>query len=495
VCLDEFVAELLHLDRTLEISLRPEKVHALAQNCDASGRALHRLRCCLDCDVESIQQSNRVRHAIEHELRERFCSIERDISVLLNCGFNIYTVCPQARKQAIPVALSSVPSNPHSLFGYPPNPNTISSFGPNGLPTGAPVGVTAFDANMPTMYEEHYSLQTEYDLGHQWVATLGYQGSLSRHTFFQYDENAVASVQGLALNPQVNGLTYYGNNGFGNYNAGLAEIRHQFSQQFMVDSQYTWAKGLDTSSSPYVYWYYPYDPALSYGRSDYNVGQAFKLYGMYQPVFFRGTHSWIEKLAGGWSLSGIFNLHTGFPWSPVYDTSAPLYCSVCNSYSQLLPGAYLGGAGHSTSNDAYKSGPGVGNGVNQNFPLAATSGKGAEVYFAPPAYQAGPAFPNTGGATPQPPGIARNSLTGPGYKDVDATLSKAFGLPRIPGLGENARFEFRADAYNLFNNLNFKPSGQSNGGSIIDNIALPNFGQAQAALGSRTIDMMARFSF
>jgi hypothetical protein len=220
-----------------------------------------------------------------------------------------------------------------------------------------------------------------------------------------------------------------------------------------------------------------------------------KIYGLWQPVIFHGSHGWMEKAVGGWSLSGIFNVHTGFPWSPVFDTTAPLYCSVCYSYSQLLPGAYLGGAGHSTSNAAFKSGPGVGNGMNQNFPQAATSGNGAEVYFAPPAYTVGPTFPATGGALPQSPGVERNSLNGPGYKDLDGTLSKAFGLPRIPGVGEHAQFEFRADVYNLFNNLNFKGGGQSNSGSIIDNISLPNFGQAQQALGSRTVDMMARFSF
>ena len=137
----------------------------------------------------------------------------------------------------------------------------------------------------------------------------------------------------------------------------------------------------------------------------------------------------------------------------------------------------------------------MGNGANQNFPLAAASSKGAEVYFAPPTYTTGPTFPATGGAVPQAPGIGRNSLTGPGYKDVDATLSKSFGLPHARGIGENAQFEFRADAYNLFNNLNFKPGGASNSGSIVDNIASPAFGQAMQALGSRTIDLLARFSF
>jgi len=302
-------------------------------------------------------------------------------------------------------------------------------------------------------------------------------------------------VRGLALNPLVNGLTYYGNNGYGNYNAGLAGIRHQFSKQYMMSGQFTWAKGLDTSSSPYVYWYYPCDPSLSYGRSDYNVARALKIFGMWQPVIFHGTHGWIEKVAGGWSLSGIFNLHTGFPWSPVFDTSSPLYCSVCFSYSQLLPGAYLGGAGHSTSNSAFKSGPGVGNGMNQNFPLATSSPNGAEVYFLPPAFASGVTFPGTGGAIPQAPGVERNSLDGPGYKDLDGTLNKAFGLPRIPGIGEHAIIEIRTDVYNVFNNLNFKAGGQANGGSIVDNIVLPNFGQAQQALDSRTVDMMARFSF
>ncbi|HUA97489.1 MAG TPA: TonB-dependent receptor [Terracidiphilus sp.] len=388
-----------------------------------------------------------------------------------------------------PGIVYAVPADVHSLFGYPPNPNTVVAFGSNGLPATGQVGVSAFDANLPTMYTEHYSLQTEYNLGRQFVASLGYEGSQSRHTFFHYEENAVASVQGVALNPRVNSVNFYGNGGNANYNALLAGVRHDFSRQFMADAQFTWAKSMDDSSDPYTDQYYPYDPGLTYGRSDYDIGKALKLYGMWEPVFFRGRHSWLEKVVGGWSVSGIFNLHSGFPWSPVISTvGGSLYCSTCG-YTQLLPAAYLGGAGHDTSNDAYKSGPGVGSGVNKNFPLAATAPNAAEVYFAPPAYAPGPAFPATGGAPPQSPGVARNSWTGPGYRDVDASLIKSFGLPAMPVLGEDANFEFRADFYNLFNNLNFNP------GSISTNIQAANFGQAQSALGARTISLEARFSF
>src|SRR6184192_1283977 len=177
---------------------------------------------------------------------------------------------------------------------------------------------------------------------------------------------------------------------------------------------------------------------------------------MYQPVFFHGSNSWMEKIAGGWSLSGIFNVHAGFPWTPVVSVvGGSLYCGQCG-YTVLFPAAYLGGAGNSTSNDAFKTG--------SNFP------KGGAAYFSTPTYTAY-SNSNFGNSLPQSPGVHRNSFNGPGYRDVDLTLAKAFGLPKAPVLGENAKIEFRLEAYNIFNNLNFKPD------SISNNIANANFGQ------------------
>jgi Carboxypeptidase regulatory-like domain/TonB dependent receptor len=389
-----------------------------------------------------------------------------------------------------PGIVYAIPSDPHSLFGYPPNPNTIASFGSNGLPTTGQVGVTAFPTNMPTMYTEHWSLDTQTDLGANFILSLGYQGSVGRHIYFHYDGNAVASVANIPLNPQVNGVNYFDNKGHSSYNAMIADLKHQFSHHFMLDGQFTWARSMDTSSAPYSEQFYPYDPSLSWGRSDYDIRNQGKIFGMWQPVFFHGDHAWVERIVGGWTLSGILNLHSGFPWSPIYVSSVGnVYCSACNGYTNFLPAAYKGGAGHDTSNDAYKSGPGVGNGVNSNFP------NGGLAYFTPPVLTAGPAFPATGGTPPPAPGVGRNSLIGPGYRDVDATVTKAFGLGRIKGMGEGAAIEFRADAFNLFNNLNFKPGGASVGGGISDNIQSSNFGQDGTALGSRTVTLQARFRF
>jgi hypothetical protein len=375
----------------------------------------------------------------------------------------------------------------HNLNAYPANPNTVLSFGSNGLPVGGVgLGVEIFPGTLPTMLAHHYSLDTQYDLGHQWVMTLGYQGSLSRNTFFHENPNAVPAAEGYALNPQIGGGDYWSVKGSGNYNAMLTELKHDFTHSFLADAQFTFSRGMDTASSPYSTSFppyteplYPYKPSLNYGRSDFNVAKSFKLFGVYQPVFFHGSKGWIEKIAGGWSLSPLLNIHSGFPWYPVASVNGgSLYCGTCG-YTALLPAAYLGGAGNSTSNSQFKTG--------SNYPLVASQGN-ASAYFATPAYTA---YSGTtyGNSLPQAPGVKRNSLTGPGYRDVDITLAKAFGLPSNKVLGENAKLEFRLDAYNLFNTLNLNPT------SISNNINSSTFGQATGALGGRTATLGARFSF
>jgi len=267
-------------------------------------------------------------------------------------------------------------------------------------------------------------------------------------------------------------------NGRGNYNAMLAELKHQFSQQFSADTQFTWAKCMDTSSGPYFSQPYPFNLNLDYGRCDYNVGKAFKLFGVWQPVFFHGSNGWLEKIAGGWSISGIFNIHSGFPWSPVADVvGGSLYCGQCG-YTSLFPVTNLRGAGHSTSNDAFKTV------ASSNFP------NGGTTYFsAPPSSYT--AFSGTASGTglPTAPAVHRNSLNMPGYKDVDLTVAKAFGLPKAPVLGENAKIELRVDAYNLFNNLNLNPN------QIQNNIGSASFGTITGGLAGRVITLGARFSF
>ncbi len=380
---------------------------------------------------------------------------------------------PSAPNPGIVYATSS---NPTNLNGYPANPNTLVSFGPNGLPTTGTVNVTPFPRDYPTMRVHHYSLDTQYEIAHDLVMKLGYQGSKGRNLYFHENVNAVPAALGFQLNPQIGGGDLWAPIGHSSYNALLAQLTHRFSKQFTADAQFTWAKSLDTSSGPYFEQDYPFDVNLNYGRSDFDVGKAFKIYALWQPVLFHGSHSWMEKVIGGWSFSGIFTMHSGFPWTPVISVQGgSLYCGTCG-YGQILPSALLGGAGTSTSNDAFKTV------ANSNFP------QGGSAYFATPTYTA---FTGTdfGSALPQPPGMRRNFLNLPGYRHVDVSLAKAFGLPKTAVLGESANLEFRLDAYNVFNNLNFNPNQISN------NIGNANFGTITGALSGRVVTMGARFNF
>jgi len=191
-------------------------------------------------------------------------------------------------------------------------------------------------------------------------------------------------------------------------------------------------------------------------------------------------------------LSGIFNMHTGFGWTPTYYTPN-LYCANCG-YGSLRP-QYNGQAKHVRANSAYEALPNTAASNFPNYGTGVSTGNGNNYkngYFTVPDYTAalaGSTFPGVAAGLPPVPGISRNSFDGPGYKDLDAALTKAFGLPKMRVVGDDAKLEIRADFFNLFNNLNM------NVPSIQNNIAATNFGQAQSALGSRTINFQARFSF
>ena len=388
-----------------------------------------------------------------------------------------------------PNILYATASNPNSILGYPSNPKAISTFNSSGLPIAGGANIGALPTNLPTQYVHHYSLETEIDLGHQWVANIGYTGSSGKHLNYNYDSNAYGTILGAPLNPLVSSINTFGSQGSSNNNMMLAGLKHQFSQTFSLDAQYAWGHSFDTNSGPYYRSPYLYNTRFSYGRSDFDIANNIKLFGIWQPSIFRGGHDWREKVAGGWSISGIFTYHTGYGWTPVYTAPHQIYCNECNYGFQSLRPFYKGGASRSTSNGAFKTGS------NFSNPGSASTGTNNDEfsnnYFAVPNYSNAIAD-NPGqiaAAFVPPPGIGRNSFPGPDYRDLDMNLAKAFGLPNMRVIGESAKIEVKANFINIFNTLNINPS------TLSTNIGSSNLGQATSALGSRIIDFQARFSF
>ena len=367
----------------------------------------------------------------------------------------------------------------------PPNPALISTFNAANLPTsGVAINITGIDNKLKTTYVYRYSLEGQYDLGHAWIATVGYSGSSGRHLPLQYnlyDKYAVQILSGSAgFNPAVNFIDWYEDTGTSSFNSLLAEVRHQFAHTFEADAQYRWAKSLDAGSGPYTESDYQFRPGYNWGPSDFDSRNMIKLFGVWSPVFFHGN-SWAEKLAGGWTVSPIFNFHSGFPYNPNYGGIA------CNAFypnsgnCNLRPASYTGGAGFSQSTDSFKTSAG-------HFPKGGTNyfGAPAVVNNTQPGWSSISTVP-TPTALPGTPGIGRNAFVGPNYRDLDLAVTKAFGLPTMKVLGEGARIEVRANAFNLFNTVNLS--------NIDANIPDANFGRAGNALGSRTIEGEFHFKF
>jgi hypothetical protein len=365
-----------------------------------------------------------------------------------------------------------VPQDVTQFTNWPINPVAVQTFDPvTNLPTTGTVALNIFPQDLQTPYTYRYSLDTQYDLGGNWTATIGYQGSNTRHYtrqtnlnwFFPQNQNASLSA-----------VNYFRNDVNANFNALLGQIQHRFSRSFELDAQYRWSKTIDEGSNEYFIGQYPFDRNYLRGPADYDVRHYLKLYGVWSPRFF-ATNSVAEKILGGWQITGILNWHTGFPFSPLYSATGCNVIYTGSQYCDLLPGAMIQSPNIDESVDTFKEPNGYFTG-------------GALNYFTVPVF-------SSNGTIPPPPGVGRNSLRGPRYFSPDVTLQKNFGLPKMAFLGEQARFEIRADFFNIFNKLNLRPDSITKQISTDGTTSNPQFGQAQQALAGRVINLQARFSF
>lgn len=381
---------------------------------------------------------------------------------------NVNAVCTDTSLTNCPGVQYSASSSPTDIYGYPSNPAAIATFGPNGLPVGgAPLAINAIQQDLPTPMTYKMSLGVEYAVAPRWVLSAGYQGSLSRHYTRQNNLNWIYYPN---LNPSISSFNYFSNDATASSHALLAEVRHDMAHNFSITGQYRWGKVMDTASQDYYIDYYPYDNRFAYGPADYDVTHNAKLFGTYAPKLFPGNRI-LEGIFGGIQISGILQYHTGFPWTPVYSNTGCNVVYVGSNYCTLRPGSRIAKGTGDTSNNTFERAGG-------QFP------NGGLAYYTVPTY------PTTG--APPPPGVGRNSLRSPNYFDTDMDAQKTFGIPRSSIFGENAGLTVRAMFFNIFNQTNLVPFNTGDGNTLITS---SQFGQAQKALGARTIEFQARFSF
>jgi Carboxypeptidase regulatory-like domain/TonB dependent receptor len=359
--------------------------------------------------------------------------------------------------------------------GWPSNPNTILTFDPDTLlpTTGAPPNVDlATFQNVPNPYTYRYSLDLQYELGKDWVASLGFQGSTSRKLTRVVNQKFFATA-GLIQNNEslaatVNVLMDDVNS---NYNAMIARVTRRFAKGLNLNAQYRWSKSMDFCSDDQdCRQSFPFDQSTEWGPSDFDVTHSFVASGLWYLPILNTRSDFIGKAFGGWQLSGILTASSGFPWTPVFNPKDD-----CNSMLDegiqcpQRPVAVQGGLVQDTSDEAFMR-PG------------GTLGTGAAQLFQSPSFK----------LPLQVPGIGRNVLRGPHYFSVDMSVIKRFRLPKF--FGENTGLDIRANFLNAFNSLNLKPLefGKDNEHTRIGHV---NFGRSPDALSGRVVEFQARFFF
>ena len=359
-----------------------------------------------------------------------------------------------------------------TITGYPANPLIGGGLNPTtGLPNNGGVEIYGTPRDLPDATVYRYSLEGQYELPKNLVATVGYQGSQGRH-FIRINPIFITTVgtsSGVGAvyfaNPDVNS----------NYNALITRLQGRLLKQFSFDMNYRFAKSIDTASfeSPCscTNQSYPLDQKQERGLADFDVRHAFVASGTWEIPFFDKRNSWAGRLLGGFQISPIITWNSGFPWTPRIFAGLQLP-GTQGGFGDLRPTTYNGTQPASNTNANFLRPFGI-------FGVAGTSIFGVNT--------------TSGNPLTNLPAVGRNVFRGPRYFDTDLAISKRFGLGGLGGLGENANIDVRFNFFNVFNNLNLVPFNALTDSVRVNNTA--KFGRATSALAGRVGEFQIRFSF
>jgi len=325
---------------------------------------------------------------------------------------------------------------------------TLKNVSLNGLaivpgaapPSGSLVSPSGIqpDARIPTV--QSYTFKVEQELAPSWSVSAGYTGSRGYHEIVSIDANLAAAAicpasscpaglpagalyiaPGTPLkNPNVANTTTWWSSGHSNYNALQVDVSHRLARGFQIRGGYTLSKSLDdgtawnssVGANAPGFVMYPPNSRLDWGPSTYDVRRALVIHGLWELPVGRG-HGTADKLLGGWTLSGIATVQSGFPFTP-----------------QL---------GYNPSNDGDSRNP-VRPSWNPAFQGPVVEG-GPSQYFNPAAFVA-PVSGTYGN-------VGRDTLTGPGTRTIDLSAVK------ITPISERLTVQFRAEVFNVPNHANF----------------------------------------
>jgi hypothetical protein len=359
---------------------------------------------------------------------------------------------------------------------------------PTGLPTTQaenPFGTSSGFFPAPTPFNQvqwfydpyiknPYSMQWNFGVQHQLDSSTtieaNYVGSRTRRLNVGGFYNTALTPgpgdpRSRAPFPYIAPTFYDRSIGHGTYDAMQLEVKRRYTGGLSYQVAYTYAKSLDEGSSG---WFGvegnsltdPYNIKGSRGPSGFDLRHTLAVNTIYDLPFGKGRRFSIDNSAlnyalGNWQVNWIFSARSGLPFS-VYYGARDLANTGNVAWSQYERANLVGDPQSGTCPN--------GSPVGSQSCFFNTSA------FAVPALYT---FGNS----------ARDSMRQARYWNLDASVFKQFPL------GETRRFEFRAEAFNLFNTVIFGRPGND-----ISNLA--NFGKVNSAANSaRQLQLGAKIIF
>jgi hypothetical protein len=246
----------------------------------------------------------------------------------------------------------------------------------------------------------------------------------------------------------IGGIERKDQTGSSNYNAFEASLRHNIGG-LELNVAYTFSHSIDDSSD-----YNDLGFVNSYNLNAYRASSDFdqrhniSIAYVYDDPFFKGRGI-AHTLLGNWQWSGITSIQSGSPFS-VYNLGA----NDQQVSGTIAPADNAGVANNLASGFSYPDLVG-----NPKTGVSASGFAGSQVGFGPLLYNPA-AFVAPTGLTFGDAG--RNILRNPWRTNFDMALIKHFPV------SESKYFEFRAEAFNVFNHTEFSYLG-GDAGSAADN--------------------------
>ena len=356
----------------------------------------------------------------------------------LRAGMGLYDVLPLTYEFAI----IEVSTAPYAIVG------SASNLAAGSFPAGNFGALAAPNANRVTYIDPHparnyvmmWNANVQQELARNLTIMVGYVGTRGVHQPFRADDVDIVlptgsestgylwpspAGSGTKLNPSVgriDNLTWVSNSF---YHGGIANVTKSMGHGFQLQGSYTWSRSIDegsgsTHGDPFANSLpneFYFNRRLRRGLSDFNVSQNLTVNGVWM-LPGPGLHGFGSLLLDGWQLGGILQVRSGLPFTPVMGGD-PL------GLKDYEPLDY--------PNRDYSSG------------CKSANNPGKVSYLKLSCFAAPNPITRLGNGR-------RNSIVGPGLRNVDFSLFKDNHIERI---SQDFNLQLRFEIFNILNHANF----------------------------------------